>query len=278
VTVCQAGACLALEESGIGTSDWQDSSTNNLDAAYPASGSDVVLFNNIVSTPGGSTYNWESKEAGFNHADTGGYAYKISEADACDALALIGHNLGTAGASVSVESSDDESTWTERLAVFLPSNDRAIMKLLTSFRAASKRLKIVTASVAPYLAVVMLGVRMEFPFPPESPFDPYNVGIEAESERSVAGNLLGSVINYHTVTQRAVFPYPLRSFITDTYKPFWDAHGKLLKPFFWGWDLTTYPELVYFLQMTKSARLSMPLSVGTYADTLVVDMEGVAEL
>jgi len=256
---------------------WKDSSTNGLDAAFPASGCAVVLFNNIVSTPGGSIYNWESKETGFNHEDAGGYAYKISEADACDGLFLIGHNLGTASALVSIESSDDETNWTERLAAFTPSDDRAIMKLLTSFRAASKRLKVDTASVAPYIAVAILGVRMEFPFPPDSPYDPYNIGIESESEVSVEGNHLGDVIYYYPIAQRVVFSNPLRSFITDTYKPFWDTHGRLRKLFAWAWDLTNYPDVVYFMKLTKNARLSMPLSVGTYADSLVVDMEGVAE-
>ena len=255
----------------------KDNSTNGLDAAFPASGCAVVRFNNVVSTPGGSTYNWESKEAGYNHEDAGGYAYKISESDACDALFLFGHNLGTAEASVSVESTDDEVNWTERLAVFSPTDDHALMKLLTSFRAASKRLKMVTTTTAPHIAVAMLGVRMEFPFPPDSPYDPYNIGIESESEVSVEGNHLGDVIYYHPIAQRAVFSNPLRSFITDTYKPFWDAHGKLRKPFAWAWDLTNYPDVVYFMKLSKNARLSMPLSVGTYADALVVDMEGVAE-
>jgi len=231
----------------------------------------------ITSTPDGSTYNWESIEAGFNYNDSSGYAYKISESDACDALFLFGHNLGTAEASVSVESTDDEVTWTERLAVFQPADDRAIMKLLTSFRAASKRLKIDTESLAPYIAIAMLGQRMEFPFPPDSPYDPYNIGIESESELSVQGNHLGDVIYYYPIAQRVVFSNPLRSFITDTYKPFWDTHGRLRKSFAWAWDLTAYPDVVYFMKLTKNARLSMPLSVGTYADTLVLDMEGVAE-
>jgi len=256
---------------------WKDSSTNGLDAAFPAGQYAVVTFNNIVSEPEGSTYNWESVESGLNASDSSGYTYFISESDACDALFLFGHNLGTAEASVSVESTDDEVNWTERLAVFSPSDDHAIMKLLTSFRAASKRLKVDTVSVAPYIAVAILGVRMEFPFPPDSPYDPYNIGIESESEVSVEGNHLGDVIYYHPIAQRAVFSNPLRSFITDTYKPFWDAHGKLRKPFAWAWDLTNYPDVVYFMKLSKNARLSMPLSVGTYADALVVDMEGVAE-
>jgi hypothetical protein len=256
---------------------WKDSSTNELDAACPASGCAFVQFNNIVSTPDGSTYNWESKETGYNHEDAGGYAYKISESDACDALFLFGHNLETAEASVSVESTDDEVNWTERLAVFQPADDRAIMKLLTSFRAASKRLKIDTASVAPYIAIAILGQRMEFPFPPDSPYDPYNIGIESESELSVQGNHLGDVIYYYPIAQRVVFSNPLRSFITDTYKHFWDTHGRLRKSFAWAWDLTAYPDVVYFMKLAKSARLSMPLSVGTYADSLVLDMEGVAE-
>jgi hypothetical protein len=269
----QAGATLALEESGIGDTDWQDSSTNDLDAAYPASGSAVVLFNNIVSTPGGSTYNWESKEAGYNHEDAAGYAYKISESDACDTLFLFGHNLGTAGASVSVESSDDESTWTERLAVFSPTDDLAVMKLLTSFRAASKRLKINTTSIAPYIAEAILGNRLEMPYPPDTPMTAYEEGIESEMTLSRGGRPLGVVTSYFPIDIQHRFSNILRTWVTDNYVPFWE-YAKYFNAFAYAPDLDTWPDDAFFCVISPDMKFRLPVSILLYVDYIDLIMRG----
>jgi hypothetical protein len=42
MTICQAGAVLDLAPEGITATDWQDSSTNNLDATYPVTGSSIT--------------------------------------------------------------------------------------------------------------------------------------------------------------------------------------------------------------------------------------------
>jgi hypothetical protein len=68
-TVVQIGATLALEPEGITASDWQDSSTNNLDASYPATGYSIYPDGTgvrIASTANGSAYNFSSIEDGFS--------------------------------------------------------------------------------------------------------------------------------------------------------------------------------------------------------------------
>lgn len=74
------GATLALEPTGINLTGWQDSSTNNLDASYPAAGYSVYPLGTgalITSTSGGSTYNFASKDAGFDEAAAAGWQYAI---------------------------------------------------------------------------------------------------------------------------------------------------------------------------------------------------------
>ena len=66
-------------------------------------------------------------------------------AKSADCLAVIGHNLYTAGATVSVESSSDNATWTQRLAGFTPTSDKAFMKLFVSASARYWRIKIINA-------------------------------------------------------------------------------------------------------------------------------------
>ena len=69
VSVKKLGATLDLEPEGITASDWQDSSTNNLDASYPATGYSVYPDGTgvrIASTANGSAYNFSSIEDGFS--------------------------------------------------------------------------------------------------------------------------------------------------------------------------------------------------------------------
>jgi len=85
IRVC--GATLALEPAGINTTNWTDSSTNDLDAAFPASGVEILYAEKtppvsttgvtIVSTSGGTVQDWESIEAGFNANDPAGYTVQI---------------------------------------------------------------------------------------------------------------------------------------------------------------------------------------------------------
>jgi len=280
IVVTEIGATLNLNESNIGDTGWTDASTNGNDASYPASGSAVVLGNNIVSTPGGSTYNWESIEGGFNYNDAAGYTYKISEADAVDALGIEGHNLGTAGAAVSVESSDDESTWTERLAAFNPSDDTAILKTMTSFRAASKRLKIVTASVAPYIACALLGDRLDFnrgAYIGDGAIVPWQFGIVAAAQRSKTGNLLGNTIRYKPVDISMTIPTDDYDWYDTYFWPFWRDHGSELKPFFFAPDLTTFTDKIFWLQLTEDSVLAPPMLMKDRVDQYTFIMRGVLE-
>lgn len=81
VTFYKLGATLALEPEGINTTNWIDSSDNGLDASYPSTGYSVYPDGTgvrITSTRGGTTYDWESVEAGFDFNDSAGYSYTIS--------------------------------------------------------------------------------------------------------------------------------------------------------------------------------------------------------
>jgi hypothetical protein len=201
-------------------------------------------------------------------------------AKAADSLFLLGHNLYTVGATISVECSSDNfaSDVTVALAGFTVTDNKAVIKTFASKTKQYWRIKLASCSAAPYLAVALLGARMDFPSPPESPFDPYNEGIEADAPRSVEGNLLESVVRYHPVEITAIFRILTRTWVLSTYRAFWDNHGKLLKPFAWCWDIVTYANLVHYLSLTPDARFSMPVSLKDYVDEIVLPMEGIAEI
>lgn len=194
-----------------------------------------------------------------------------------DSLGIIGHNLKTANATVSIESSPDNAVWTERLAGFTPTSDKAFVKLFTQATARYWRLKLIAASTAPYLAAVLLGNKLQFPFPPDTPYVPYKESVEAESKRSKKGHLLGSVVEFKTIEITARFSHIERTWVENSFKSFWDGHASDMKPFFYAWDLDAYPDMVFFVKCKDEARYEMPVSVLQYVDVIEIEMEGVKE-
>lgn len=198
-------------------------------------------------------------------------------AKSADCLAIIGHNLRTANATVSVESSPDNVTWTVRLAGFTPSSDKAFLRIFTSASARYWRIRIVTASIAPQLAVTMLGVMLTFPYPPDAPYVPYSEGIEVESSRGKTGHLLGNIINFKSINISARFSNLTRDWVMNNFKPFWDNHASDLNPFFYAWDIDVYPEMVFYVSVDDGSRYRMPVSVLSYIDSIELEMQGVKE-
>jgi hypothetical protein len=207
------------------------------------------------------------------------FTIDCGSAKSADAIGISRHNLGTAAASVSVESSANGTDWTERLAAFVPTNDKSILKTFTTASAQYWRVKIVTAAVAPQVAVCLLGVRMTFPYSPDAPYAPVAESIEASTSRGKTGQFLGATIRFkpYTISPRWTNNAILRSFLDDTIAPWWDSHASNLFPFFWAWDITTYPGDVRFVSIPEKYAYKPSFSVLNYVDTFDLEMEGVKE-
>jgi hypothetical protein len=197
-------------------------------------------------------------------------------AKSADALALLGHNLGTVAANVSVESSPDNfSAVNQRLAPFTPANDAMILKLFNTASEAYWRLKLVTASVAAQLAVAVLGSKLEFPSPPRGPFAPYKESVQSAFDLLQSGMPLLAEVKYHPITIDAKFQYLDRAWLETYFLPFWGNHMKLDKYFFWAWNLDDFPEHVFFVKRAKGYQFSMPLIKGFRVPDFSIQMEGV---
>lgn len=201
----------------------------------------------------------------------------VGSAISADALGIKTHNLGTAAASVSVESSNNGTDWTECLAAFTPTDDRAILKTFTLATAAYWRVKIVTATVAPQIAICMVGERITFPFSPDAPYVPASEGIDAESIKSKTGVPLGSIVRFKPYRIMPRWTTVTRAFVETYFLPFWDDYASNLSPFFFAWDLTTYPTDVRFVSVPKDYSFETPVSVLAYYDSITLPMEGVKE-
>lgn len=200
--------------------------------------------------------------------------YRMTGGEA-DSLAIIGHNLFTAGASVTVEWSYDNSSWYDALTGFGPTTDKAIFKKFTKLAACYWRLKIVTASVAARIAVCLLGVRMDFERFPAGNFDPAPEKVNGIAARSKAGHMIGATLQNVGIEIRADFKSLTPAWIEATFRPAWDAHLSQLLPFFFAWDTVNHPTEVYFVTIPEGFDLRMPFD--PYRRSLSLTMEGVKE-
>lgn len=194
-----------------------------------------------------------------------------------DTLGIANHNLWDSNASVSIESSDDDteviSSWTERLAAFTPAigDKDLILKTFTAVVTAQRawRVKIVTANLAAFAGDIKLGARLTIPQWQEGPVGP--------KPRKVAGlladNQFGQFIQRVVTGSEEVFMMTFRrltsSFIEDTLR---SAFEDFLKKgtFYASWDITNHeahkligymPDGADFNPMTEGALWSVTLRV-----------------
>lgn len=212
---------------------------------------------------------WRAASAGTKYITV-----DCATAKTADCLAVISHNLNTAAALVSVESSPDNSVWTNRLAEFTPTSNRAFMRLVTSVSARYWRIKIVTASVAPQLAVAMLGTRFEFARYLQAGFDPAPERINARSTKSKAGHLLGTTVDYYELEISAMWENLTASWVASSFMPVW-SNIKTCRPFFWAWNIDNYPSDIYYVRIPDDHHLTMPFD--PVRRSLRLNMVGVAE-
>jgi hypothetical protein len=215
---------------------------------------------------------WKAQSAGPKYLSVDCGAQKFA-----DSLGMIGHDLSSVGAQVSVESSDNGSDWTERLPAFTPSSDKAFLQPFTGATARYWRLWIDSPTSAPSVAVVILGSRMTFPFPVDAPFAPIKEQVATVGKKSKTGHLLAHHVKYKPFTISARLSYPERTWVDSVFLPFWLDYGSDLHPFFWAWDLDMYPEDVRFVRFEPGYSYSPSVSILHYYDSISLELEGVRE-
>jgi hypothetical protein len=193
-----------------------------------------------------------------------------------DSIAFLGHNFFTAAATVSVESSTDNSNWTERLAGFTVTTNKAVLKTFTTASAQYWRVKTITASVAARMAICILGVRLDMEKQVQQGFDPCPEKINAIAARSKAGYMIGATLQNISFEIQANFQNLTDSWLRNTFATIWDAHLSICKPFFWVWNPTTYPAEVYFVNIPPDFVRKIPYNYVTR--DLVLTMQGIKEV
>jgi len=234
-------------------------SSTNADSAY-----DVV---NIIDWR--SYTLWKS-----GSVETVTIAVELAGAAPANTIGIFNHNLGTAGATVKVQY--ENSGWQTALT-FEPANDKSILKIFDTSSHTNWRIEISSLGAVPYIGTMYLAERLEFLWPPVIPVDPVQESIQIEGEYSRAGDFLGGLLTYNPIRVSQRFTLITRAWYDTYFKPFWNLHGKLLRPFFYAVDLEVNTDDVYFLQFDPAFVRRNPFSLKTYYDEFSIDLIGVSE-
>lgn len=186
-----------------------------------------------------------------------------------DYLAVIGHNLNTTGASVTLQYCSDGINYSDALVPFSPGTDKAFLREFANPGAYRFwRLRIIGTSAAPYLTICVWGRKTELDYATAS-FDPYEEERKASVNLSYGGYLAGSHTHY---TERSV---ALRFDDADglmygKVREWWEGNG--LRNFFLAWESANNPEDIFL--MRPDIRFSNPLKAGGAARDITIGLTG----
>jgi len=183
---------------------------------------------------------WQATEADgspYIQVDTG-------TAATADYFAIHGHNVFSIGGSVTLQGSDNASSWTTVSGPHVPSSDGAN---LWTFDAVSYRYyRLAFTGTAPFVSVAQIGERMVLPqgvfvgYEPE----PYNKKNEIQNQKSENGQLLGRSLIRTGIEGEIRQAYVTQSWVRNVWQPF--ADYAMLRPFFVAWRYIDYPEEVAY--------------------------------
>ena len=218
----------------------------------------VILWRNLsgaLSSPDG----FESDGALANALDpiTGSYALPSVVSGAAqmtwgtatlNSVAIAAHNLGTLGATVAIEFSDDGgSNWTS-VASVSPNSDDAVLFRFEEQVHDDWRLSITSISSGqPSIGVLTAGLELVVERPLYQgyapPLTPTNITLQANV--SEGGNYLGAAVVRRGSSAKATLDRLSEAFLrSDAWAEF-QAHFNDGNPFFWAWGPAKYGDCHY---------------------------------
>lgn len=160
-------------------------------------------------------------------------------------LGISTHNLGTIGATLSLQYSEDNSTWVT-IEAFVVADDSARMVLFSDFRAPFWRVVLSGMSAPPTIGVMFLGKVLAMQRAIYQGHTPINLSRQTELRptKSEGGQWLG-----RSVIRKAIqTSYSWSNLKADWYRANFDpfVEAALTQPFFIAWRPETYPlEVAY---------------------------------
>lgn len=159
-------------------------------------------------------------------------------------IAIGAHTLGSSGASLTIERSSDDSSWTEVMSV-TPSNDAAI---ICQFIEASDRYwRITLPGGTPEIGVIYIGRMLEMQRPIYSGHAPLTLSrtTTIRTSRSRSGQFLGQQFRRKGYETSVSFSNLKADWVRDTFEPFME--DARTQPYFFAWRPSQFPKEVGYV-------------------------------
>jgi hypothetical protein len=241
-TTPRAAALLASGEENNPFLAW-----DNLLASATLSGTAVLTDGARANAVAGTTYDFWLPDV---TSSTAIFSADLGTSTALTFAAVVGHNVHDLAGTVRVQSSPDNTTWTDVSDLATPGDGSPIVLRWVSASARYWRFVFggLTSGDDLYAAALFMGRETIIPRRLYQGFSPVIVPTEVQlqSNVSVGGNLMGSsvVMEGSTLTAdlRNVDPAFIRG---AAFKDFMQSFNRG-KPFYFSWRPTKYPEDVHY--------------------------------
>jgi len=225
----------------------------------PTATSEAAGFPVTNIKDGRSYTKWKATSSADQNIDintgTGGGPFTVTS------LAIIGHNMGTAGTTLTIEQDNSPgfSGGETLLHTVSPTNDDPFYNELdVSGSQQFYRLNLDSNSVAPEIGYIILGAKTTMEVGPQYGAAFHNFNAKGESFVSETGQHLGSALQFQERTINHKFKALTRSFLESDLLPFLYDHYGQFKPFFYVPDTANLTTDVYFLRAPNNVKISLP--------------------
>jgi hypothetical protein len=167
-------------------------------------------------------------------------------AGAADYALIHGHNLGSLGDTVEIRGSRDNFSTDVLVASSTPSfNDKPILLQFVNVFYPYWEIKLIGPAL-PSLAIAPIGQALQFPRRLARGFDPLGRKPESQTNISIKGHPLGTVIDFEEWSEKISFKNIDWSWVRDNWIPAWEAHLRG-NPFMFAWDPVDHANEIYLV-------------------------------
>lgn len=234
-------------------------------SSYFSSGYTVTASNEISGYLKENAYDGKTyTQWGFTSGATRTLKVDAGAAVSCDYLAIAYHNLSAVGASILLEHSPDNSTWTTCISSF-SATAGPIIKLFTAVSKRYWRISITGLTGSGYIGVVYLGARLELPSPMPVGFTPakYSRKDKMLTNETEGAHLAGLRMLSKVNEVKIPLKYLTAAWIDANWTNI--VAALVSKPIFFLHDTTNYPTHYFVGWMDKDIPDPRYDTVGTYS-------------
>lgn len=192
----------------------------------------------------------------------------------CDYFGVARHNLGSTGAVIQLEASDNGVDWDPITEEISPSNDRAIAYHFELDDSPYLRLKVDPGTDPATIAVLYIGRLLTLPRRIYVGHTPMNYGrdVAVTTGKSESGQFLGRIKRRQFLKSSVDMHNITPVFYRESLDAFVEASAET--PFFWAWRPSSYPEEVTYAWVQGAPQVTNERANGMMA--IRWDMEGIS--